>query len=211
MNNISLLKRNQTWYVLCLFLSDETSPVLKSHTFKKGIGVSVFLKTFQGATTLLLQSCYSTGICKSMHNYCRLTAVNEEFNRKICAKYIEFQSCHPSDLLVPLSVCRVWVTGVQTSLCRRGAAALCGSRVVQSLCASPETLQRLKEGPSRPLFLQRRSPFFLHFGDLRKSHRLGLEAGVSGPSGTVSAPSQTLGDGQLLGKLLHGGRQDVCG
>lgn len=146
-------------------------------------------------------SCNLTEICTlklhCKHIVTKLTDVNQEFEMRE-------PFLHPS-------LRRVRVAGVQTRLCGRRATALWGPRMMQSLCAPPQALQRLQERPSRPFLLQRRSPFLLHLGYLSEGHRLGFEPGVSGPPGAVPTPCHTLGYGQLLGKLLHGRCQDVCG
>lgn len=110
----------------------------------------------------------------------------------------------------------VGVTGVQASLCGRGGVAVVGGQrgAVEGLCAPPQVLQRLQEGASCPLLLQRRGALLLYLGDLGEGDGLRLEAGLAGPTGAALAPGGALGDGQLLGELLHGrgqqvGRQDV--
>lgn len=109
----------------------------------------------------------------------------------------------------------VGVTGVQAGLRRCGGAAVMGSRrAMEGLRAPPQVLQRLQEGTACPLLLQGRGTLFLYLCDLSKGDRLCFEAGLARSAGAALAPRWALGDGQLLGELLHGrghkvGRQNV--
>lgn len=114
-----------------------------------------------------------------------------------------------------LSLRGVGVTGVQAGLCGCGGTAVMDSwRAVEGLRASPQVLQGLKEGATCPLLLQGWGTFFFYFCNLSKGDRLCFEASFTRSAGATLAPCWGLGDGQLLGELLHGwghevGRQDV--
>lgn len=101
------------------------------------------------------------------------------------------------------SLGRVRVTGVQASLWGCGRAAA-GRRAVERLRAPAKVLQGLQERPARPLLFQGRGALLLHLSDLGEGDGLGLEAGLTGPTGAALATGGPLGDGELLGELLHG-------
>lgn len=105
----------------------------------------------------------------------------------------------------PASLGGVGVTGVQADLCGRGGAAVMGGRrAVEGLRAPPQVLQGLQEGTARPLLLQGRGTLLFYLCDLSEGDRLGFEASLASSAGAALAPRRALGDGQLLGELLHG-------
>lgn len=105
----------------------------------------------------------------------------------------------------------VGVTGVQAGLCGcRGAAVMGSWWAVEGLCAPPQVLQGLQEGAACPLLLQGRGAFFFYLCDLRKGDRLCFEASLTGSAGAALASCWALGDGQLLGELLHSRGHKVC-
>lgn len=117
------------------------------------------------------------------------------------------QGAYTSPLLLRScpSMGRVRVTRVQALLCGRGRGrASTSRRTVERLRAPAKVLQGLQERPACPLLFQGRGALLLHLGDLGEGDGLGLEAGLAGPAGAALATGVPLGDGELLGELLHG-------
>lgn len=106
------------------------------------------------------------------------------------------------------SLSGVGVTGVQAGLC--GGAAAMGPRLaVEGLGAPPQVFQGLQERATGPFLFQGGGTFLLHLGDLCEGDGLGFEASLAGPAGATLALSEALGNGQLLGELLHGSGHKV--
>lgn len=75
---------------------------------------------------------------------------------------------------------------------------------MEGVCAPPQVLQGLQEGPACSLLLQGRGTFFFYLCNLSESDGLCFEAGLASAAGAALASGGAFRDGQLLRELLHG-------
>lgn len=131
--------------------------------------------------------------------------------RSVCLSVCPLPHSSSSPDPLPLSLCGVRIAGVQAGLCGCGGSCGAGGRSVQRLGAPSQILQGLQEGAPCSLLLQGRGTLLLHLCDFGEGDGLGLESGFAGSAGATAAAGGPLRHGQLLGELLHGGGQQVCG